>query len=176
MAIREILSIDSGRKTGEMTAAEILAAPHLLTEVMGIAINEAPPMNWRAARAVEISVEQAPELLDEIEPEILHHLESLQEQVMRGFLKIYKKKKTKISEDAANVLLAFCFTILNNQGSATAVKLYASQILEKIAKVEPDIIPELIQTLYFQAETDETAYARSAKNIIKNLEKLQLKR
>jgi len=172
-ALVELLQTDSSRVIGQMAANEILAAPHLMHTALALAIEADPPMNWRAARAVEIAVEEEPLFLKDIEPVVLSVLGSLPEKGLRGFLKMYKKPKTKLSPSAIDHLLPICFDLLEKNACSTAVKAYATQILGKIAKKEPDIIPELTHILEFLIDVDETAYVRTAKNTMKNLQKVR---
>ncbi len=167
----EITLNNSSRNSAEQIAKELIENPNLLSLAVQQALNGTQPQSWRVARSLEIAISVQPEILEQIEPLIIGQLPKLPEQTLRSFLKIYKTNSNQISENAADILLQLCFTLLENPAVAIAVRAYSCQILERLAYKFPEIIPELKYFLAFLAEQGNSSISRVARKSIKNISK-----
>lgn len=165
----DISLLDSSRQSAQQIAEELRCQPVLLSCAVAQAVSGIQPQSWRIARCIEIAVALQPGLLATIEPQILAALPSLPEQTLRSFLKMYKTSSAPISAQAANILLQLCFTLLEDSGSAVAVRAYSSQILERLTIQIPEIRDELIDLLLLLCEQNNSTLARGAKKTITRL-------
>lgn len=170
MTIRELLLQEiSKRHTGEI-AKMALKNPLIFEELWSIAVSNELPVNWRAAWAIKGVWEKNPELVEPHLGRMRKALASIKQHgVKREFLKMISENPLPNDEDELGILLKYCFDWLANPLEPIAVRIHSMDILYKISKQIPEIIPELRTTIEVAMQEGSAGTVNKGGKILKAL-------
>jgi hypothetical protein len=149
MNISDLLRDETSRLNTDFVAKLILEHPPLFDELWKLFLANEEPISRRAAWVVDVVTEKHPEwivpllevLIDSI-PDFCH------DGMKRHSLHILSR--SPLPEDKLGEIADFCFEWLLKQGEAVATKMYSMEILYRISELEPDLKPELADTIKMQ--------------------------
>lgn len=169
----KLLSIDSLRKTADLTAEAVGENPIFFDEVMQIALSDNIPQNWRAVRVIDLVSSKYYDLFIPYVNEIAQKFTSFRNVGQkRGLSKILIKYTNKLSENNTVNLIETCFKYLMSGKEAIAVKIYCMQILYEMSKLNKDIIGELEAVILYKLDDETPAFKARARMILKKICKI----
>lgn len=143
--------------------------PHLLEQLIEIAVSDPKKETWRAFWIVDKIHEKKPELIQPYLGKMIKALETIDNpSKLRHLLKVISLNM--IPEESLSFLLDYSIQKLTDPGFPIAVRVHAMQILYAISEQEPEFKPELIQLIEHEMEyhTSGGINARG-KNLLKKL-------
>lgn len=130
-----------------------------------------PKIRQRAAWPLSYAIETQP---DFIHPYwsvfvVLLDQSGLHPAIPRNILRSFQF--VDIPEKFQGKIMNYCFRILSDPKELPAFKAYSITILEKMAGLYPDILPELLLILKDQFENESPAFKSRARHILKKYNK-----
>ncbi|PLX14458.1 MAG: hypothetical protein C0594_00060, partial [Marinilabiliales bacterium] len=117
-----------------------------IEDLMQIFFKEKNMTAQRAAWAIEVVVEQKPQLVSPYMHEMIDALEGDTTQAFRrNALKFLRK--VELGDDDLGKLTNICFGIVQNAKEAIAIKMYSIYFLQKVTFMFPDLAQELFYIL-----------------------------
>jgi hypothetical protein len=166
----EDLLFDSSRRTADIAVGLIGDNPEIFKKFLDFALDDKTPYAMRAARVVQLSSHQHPELIRPYLKEIIHKLPYLKSDgLRRGFLKIFTERSLDLDEESFGILADTTFNCLNNPAEKPAMKVYSMEILFRISDFYPEIKPELISTIENQLPHSTAAIKSAGKKLLRKL-------
>lgn len=174
MSDYELKLVDSSRAFIDILAAEIGCNSKKYGEMFTIAIMDKYPLSMRAARVLQFCTEKYPPLVLPYLKNIINLLDKLKvDGVKRSFLKMIIASPRLPDEDSLGLLIDFCFSALQDNKQAIAIRAYSIDLLLKIIPVYPDLIHELIPILESREMEESAGMKRKHRYILKVLRKKQ---
>ncbi|MFW6371767.1 MAG: hypothetical protein ACOC10_11255, partial [Bacteroidota bacterium] len=122
--------------------------PGKFAEVMKIIDTAAPPVNWRAAKAIDLCCEHHPELLHPWIEMIVNNIDKTNhDSTLRSYLRMLSRYTGQMNEDQLGIIFDFSFETLFNENKAVAIRYYAMEIMVNVAKREPALKNEIMAAL-----------------------------
>lgn len=177
MSDYEVKLVDSSRALIDILAAEIGCNSEKYSEMFTIAIRDKYPLSMRAARVLQFCTEKYPSLVLPYLKNIISLLDKLKvDGGKRSFLKMIMASPTLPDEDSLGLLIEFCFTALQDNKQAIAIRAYSIDLLLKIILFYPDLAHELILILESREMEESAGMKRKHKHILNLLRKMQNQR
>jgi hypothetical protein len=145
MDLKEQL-VDSGKIVGNIVADQIGDNPFYYKQIVRMTLYEPMPMQSRAGRVLNIVTEKYPYLFLPYVDEILAFAQK-GHVLHRCILKVFAEVPLPLNEDQEGILLDLCFGWLENRELEIAPVVFCFTILHNIVKKEPDLAPELAETI-----------------------------
>lgn len=145
--------------------------PKLLPELMELGLYSSHRNSWRALYLAEKLHGTNPE---SVRPYLDKMIEQLKVESHHGKRRILLKliSINEISRDHFGFLLPHCMDTLTQAKEPVANRVHAMQILYNISEEEPELKPELIDTILHEMEYHATPGIRArGKNLLKKLRK-----
>ncbi len=169
----ENLLFDSSRRTADIAVSIIGKNPQIFREFLDFALQDKGQYSMRAARVVQLSSHNHPELIRPFLKEIIHKLPTYNNDgLRRSMLKLLAERLLNTDEETKGILVSYAFETLMNPTEKPAMKVYAMDILFKISIEYPGIQPELISTIEDQIPRSTIAVKSFGKKVLKKLYKL----
>ena len=174
MTIRELLrgeiSKRHAREIGKMT----LENPLIFEELWTIAVSDELPINWRAAWVIKGIWETNPNIVTPHIGQMRLALANInQHGVKREFLKMISENPLPDDENELGILLKCCFDWLADPLVPIVVKIHSMDILFKISKRIPEIIPELKTTIEVAMQEGSAGTVNKGGKMLKALHKIK---
>ena len=170
MKFREVLSSDSSRLIADMVVDGIGRDQQKFDEVMHIAKVAPSPVNWRAARAADLSCTKYPELFHPWLGTIVDKLEFTEhDSVLRSHLRILIRYTKEMDEEQMGKTFDFAFETLFNENKAVALRYYSMEILVNIVKREPELKDEVKMALEDLLSHSNRTFKNAIRRIMKKL-------
>lgn len=169
MSLEKIL-FDSSRAAADMAVDIIRQKPEMFKEVYNLCMKQEGKMAMRAARVVWLVSEEMPEMFKPYFPDVVNRLDNLtHSSVKRCMYKILSVYDLSGEEDLHGHIIDSCFSRATNSGEEIATRGYSLMVLERFAKIYPEIVSELMAALQLMIDNGPGTLARYAK---KRLDKL----
>ncbi|MBN2611705.1 MAG: hypothetical protein JXB00_09130 [Bacteroidales bacterium] len=172
MSFKEQLA-DSSKIIGELVAANVGCNADYYREILELVLNEPMPMSSRAGRVLDICTDKCPGLFKTHVHKVINHIKKRQE-IHRCILKIFAEKMVQLNTNQEGILVDACFSWLADDKQPVAIKAYCMDILERFARKEPEIIPELTGLLDDAGRTGSPGIKNKVSKIMKRLSALRL--
>jgi hypothetical protein len=144
MSIIEHQLVDSSRIIADMAVAHIGNDQPLFDDAIELLLRDIYPLSMRSARVVQLVVQKHPNLLrPHVQTLISAISKSKVDGVKRCALKILSETPVFITEDEFGELADICFSFAEDEKNAIAIRAFAIDILLKVAKKYPEVMPEL---------------------------------
>lgn len=126
----------------------------------------------RAAWPVSYCVMQYPSLINKHWKGLINHLKkaNLHNAVKRNGLRLMQD--IKIPEKYHGEIMSLCFTFLESPREALAIKVFSMTVLGNLARIYPDIIPELTLIIEDQLPQQSAGFKSRAKKVLKIIKEL----
>jgi len=138
--------VDSGRIVGEMVAANVGNNPEYYKQIVDMTLYEKMPMQSRAGRVLYLCAEKYPYLFPPHIDRVLEHAQK-GNILHRAFLYIFAEMDLPMTEDQEGILLDLSFQWLNERELEVAHIIFCFTYIFKIVKKEPELAPELAETI-----------------------------
>lgn len=125
-------------------------------------------ISQRAAWSLNYCVIAYPELLDKHWSAFLQNLQQTgrHNAIKRNSIRLLQE--IEIPEEYHGIVMDTCFRLASTPGEAVAVKAFSLTVLGKLAKIYPDIIPELKLLIEDQLPNQTAAFMVRARQILKS--------
>ena len=126
-------------------------------------------LSQRAAWPVSYCVSSHPSLIKRHLKVLLQKMKStgVHNAIKRNGLRLLNDLEIPVIYEGE--IIEMCFSFLNSQQEAIAVKTFSMSILERLTLKYPDLIPELYISIEDQLPHQSTAFKSKGKKILKNL-------
>lgn len=126
-------------------------------------------LSQRAAWPVSYCVSSYPSLIKRHLKDLLQKMKStgVHNAIKRNGLRLLND--VEITEKYEGEIIEMCFSFLNSQQEAIAVKTFSMSILERLTLKYPDLTTELYVSIEDQLPHQSTAFKSKGKKILKNL-------
>ncbi len=140
---QNILNSDSLRATANIAIEAVGAVPEYFKEVLDISLETKPPINWRAARVIALTVDDYPELFIPYVNKIAHLFPSFKNDgLKRSFALILSKYVTHFNEESQADMIEVCFKYMLSD-EKMSVKYNCMKVLFEMTKIIPELKGEL---------------------------------
>lgn len=170
MDFKEIL-FDSSRLVAEKTVELIGQDEEKYGELFEFVLDNYPCYSARAIRVFYIVGELHPEMVLSYIDRIIQNIDTVNNSVLRGFLKVLINHVKSLNEKQFGILMNLCFKLLTDPSAEIAHKIYSMHILYNMFKIEPLIKDELIASIESNLEFGSKGVKSIGKKMIKKLEK-----
>ena len=165
MQLEDIL-FDSSRRTADMAVSAIGDNPEIFKKFLNLALADRGRYTMRAARVVQLAAGRHPGLVLPYIRDVIHKLPGFKtDGLKRSVAKLLAEQSFSLDEDTLGVLTVVCFKWLADPLEKAAMKVYAMDILYKVALLYPEIKPELISTIEEQFPRSTVAVVSHGKKI-----------
>lgn len=169
-----LLNRHSSRRNIDEIATLIGNDPELFNQALAFSFSEPYPINMRASWAISHCCDHDSTLiqphLDEI---VLRLAPSLVAGVKRNYIRIFSKQANLSGMEQLGRLIDLCFALFNDPAETIAVRAFCLDVILKIGISEPDLIPEIIQSIEFNQEFFSAGLKSKSKKVIAMLAKSQ---
>ncbi len=168
----EILKIDSSRLIADMATKVVGKDKTLFQQLLLLMRAEDAPINWRAARVVELVTNKHPSLFSPFANPIAKEFSTYKtDGLKRSLAKVFRKHLAQLTEENTARLIGTCFAYLTSGKEPVAVEVNCMQLLFDFTKLHPEIAPELRATieLLLQEKSNSAAFCGRAKQILRKL-------
>jgi hypothetical protein len=149
MNISELLKDETSRLNTDFVAKIIIEHPPLFDELWKLFIANEEPVSRRAAWVVDVVTEKHPEWIELRLDELVDMIPSFGHDGLKRH-SLHILSRSPLPENKLGEIADFCFEWLLKQGEAVATKMYSMEILYRISELEPDLKPELADTIRMQ--------------------------
>lgn len=141
-------------------------------QVLALSFSESYPVNMRASWAIVHFCDKNPHFIQPHLDEIVLKLNpNMVAGLKRNYIKVFATHAKLNQMEQLGRLIDFCFTLFNDPAETIAVRAFSLDVLLKVGKTEPDLIPEIIETILFHKEHFSAGLQNKAKKVIAKLEK-----
>jgi hypothetical protein len=166
----ELLEAEASRKQIDYVLTIVGNDKKTISLLMELALFGTYPHSNRAAWTLDILDRKHPELLTPHIEILLKNLPNVKnDSVKRPVLSILSKRR--FSKKHQGILVDYAFDILQNNNEKIASKVFAMEIIAKIAEDEPDLIGELFSVIDLQYKDASAGFRARARNVRRTLQK-----
>lgn len=168
------LNQHSSRRNIDKIAALIGDDQDLFDKAVALSFSEPYPLNMRASWAISHCCDKSPTYIQpHLDKIVLNLNASVVAGVKRNYIRIFAKQGDFSNMEQLGRLIDLCFEFFNDPTEAIAVRVFCLDVLLKVGKTEPDLIPEIIQSIEFNQEFFSAGLKSKSKNVITKLSKFQ---
>lgn len=168
----EDLLFDSSKETVVRASHIIQNDGKLFREMLDIALANKPKISARASRSICETIQRDDQLAIPYFRKILNEIQRIDsESVIFNLLHIFALSPLPDDEDDLGWLTKTCFDWMERNVQRIAIKVYALVILERIARIYPEISGELIAMIESQIPHLSPAFKSRGKKTIEKLKR-----
>jgi hypothetical protein len=168
------LNRHSSRRSIDEIATLIGESQALFDTAIALSFSEPYPINMRASWAISHCCDVNPSYIQPHLDKIALTLSpSLVAGVKRNYIRIFAKQANFANMEQLGRLIDVCFDFFNNPAETIAVRAFCLDVILKIGKTEPDLIPEIIQSIEFNQEFFSAGLKNKSQKVIATLLKFQ---
>ncbi|MEP7110622.1 MAG: hypothetical protein ABI760_21695 [Ferruginibacter sp.] len=166
----EILKEHSRAQCNKITAW-VGAAQKRFDELFNLFLNDEYRVTQRAAWPLSYCVSGHPEFIKKRFPELIKNLNKprIHDAVKRNTVRILQG--IDIPKKYQGEVMNICFHYVESPGEAVAIKAFSLTILGNLAKLYPDIVPEIKILIEEQMPNQTAAFKSRAKRLLKVFDK-----
>jgi len=164
----ELLKTDSSRLIADMLKNEVGDSQENFNILYSFCLSHTYPVAMRAAHALQFCCEDFPELINPFIDELVEKIiETKEEGVRRGFLKILAENVDPYEINNSGLLMDKCFEWALSENEKPAIRAYSLGILVRICKREPLLKPELESVIEIISNDQSAAVRAKARWVLK---------
>ena len=168
------LNQHSSRRNIDEIATLISNDQALFDKAVALSFSEPYPINMRASWAVSHCCDHDSTFIQPHLDEIALKLApSLVAGVKRNYIRIFAKQANLSGMEQLGRLIDLSFDLFNNPAETIAVRAFCLDLILKIGITEPDLIPEIIQSIEFNQEFFSAGLKNKSQKVIAKLSKFQ---
>ncbi|MEI6348096.1 MAG: hypothetical protein WCP69_09145 [Bacteroidota bacterium] len=172
MNVLELLNQHSSRRLVDSIVELIGYDKELFDEVVALSFSEPYPINMRASWVIQHYCAKNATFIQSHLDDILQKLNSSQVAgVKRNYIKIFACYANLNKIENLGKLIDLCFLFFNDPAETIAVRVFCLDVLLKVGETEPDLIPEIIDSIMFHSEYFSAGLKNKAGKVIKKLSK-----
>jgi hypothetical protein len=149
MNLEALLNEETSRLNTDFVAKLIIENPPFFSELWDIFIRNQEPISRRAAWVVDVVTEKYPEWANSKLEALVDALPAFSHDGMKRH-SLHVLSRSPLPGNRLGEITDLCFNMLLNPGEAVAAKMYSMEILYRISEIEPDIKPELADSIRMQ--------------------------
>jgi len=171
--IKQILDTSSKKKI-DFLLSEIKKKPVLAEEVLSLALINEHPFSWRAAWALSHYSKKNKKFIEDNQDRIILKLEEIKHPSQVGCLLI-TLNNIELDSENLGIVADVCIAMLKGEIEAGYIRMYAMEVMIKIAKQYPELSHEFIEVIEYAKQGFEKNYIISrAEKAIDELIKLKV--
>lgn len=168
-----LLNQHSSRRAIDEIVALIVDDQKLFDQTVALSFTLPYPMNMHASWAIAHCCEQNPAFIQRHLDDILLKLNStLAPGLKRNYIRIFAKQAELASMEQLGRLIDLCFTFFNDPAETIAVRAFCLDVLLKVGASEPDLIPEIIQSIEFNQAHFSTGLQSKSRKVLAKFSKV----
>ena len=172
MTFRELLMTEMSRAHTDYVAGLLVEKPEWFDSLWSIFLGKEETPARRAAWVLDLYSERNPEVLSGKEEELIVSLSSFRHGgLKRHALKMLLRTPFENATNAGT-LASICFDWLILPATPVAVKANAMDILFRLTLAEPELAPELYESIRMGMDEGSPGYKNHGEKILKKLEKI----
>jgi hypothetical protein len=166
--LRELLQKGSGRNRADVVADAVEQRPELFPELVRIYLGSEDPASRAAAWAVDLCAERHPEWITPYIEEMAGSLPRFRHDAFkRHTLRILLR--LPLPERELGTLINTCFGWMVSGTEAVAQKVFAMEMLYRVALAEPDFRKELADSIILRIDEETPGFRNRGAKILKKL-------
>jgi hypothetical protein len=170
MNISDLLRNETSRLNTDFVAKIITEHPPLFDKLWKLFLADEEPISRRAAWVVDIVTEKHPEWVTGLLEDLVVSIPSFSHDGMKRH-SLHLLSRSPLPENKLGEIADFCFGWLMRPGEAVATKMYSMEILYRISELEPDLKPELADSIRMQMIEGTPGIKCAGKRILEKLGK-----
>jgi hypothetical protein len=168
MNISDLLSDETSRLNTDFVAKIIIENPPLFDELWKLFLANEEPVSRRAAWVVDVVTEKHPEWVKGLLEELIDCIPTFGHDGLKRH-SLHILSRSPLPENKLGEIADFCFEWLLKQGEAVATKMYSMEILYRISELEPDLKPELADSIRLLMEEGSPGIRSCGNRTLKKL-------
>jgi hypothetical protein len=166
--LTELLAKGAGRNRADVVSDAVEQRPELFPELVGIYLANEEPVSRVAAWAVDLCAERHPEWMQPYIGKMAGALpgfghDALKRHTLRMLMRL------PLPEAELGTLMNVCFGYITSGKEAVAQKVYAMEVLYRIAQTEPDLKKELADSISWRMGEETAGFRNRGLKILKKL-------
>lgn len=166
--IEQLLLKGSGRNRADVVADAIIQRPDLFPELVRIYLGNENEASRVAAWATDLIVEQHPEWIHSYIEEMTAALPRFRHDAFKRHT-LRMLMRLPLPVEGLGTLLRVCFDWLVRPHEAAAQKVYAMELLYRVYLTEPDLGPELADSIRWRMDEETPGFRCKAEKILKKI-------
>ena len=154
----------------DFVAKMVFENPPLFSELWKIFMLNEEPVSRRAAWVVDVVTEKHPDWITSLVEELVDRIPSFCHDGMKRH-SLHILLRSPLPENKLGEITGFCFEWLMKPGEAVATKMYSMEILYLISELEPDLKPELADSIRMQMIEGSPGIKCCSKRILEKLDR-----
>lgn len=168
MNFTELLHEGHSRAYTDFVANIIFNHPPFFIELWKIFLANEEPVSRRAAWVIDVCSEEKPEWIAPLLKELIKTFpEFTHDGMKRHSLRILAR--SPLPAEKLGELASICFDWLMHRDESVATKMYCMEILYRISEIEPDLKPELADSIRMQMVEGTPGIRSCGKRLLKKL-------
>ena len=173
MDLKIILSQHSSRRLVDSVVELIGYDKSIFDEIVALSFSEAYPINMRASWVIQHYCAKNSTFIQSHLDDILEKVDASQVAgVKRNYIKIFAVYANLSKVENLGKLIDLCFLLFNDPAETIAVRVFCLDVLLKVGLTEPDLIPEIIDSIMFHSEYFSAGLKNKADKVINKLSKI----
>jgi hypothetical protein len=170
MNISDLLRDETSRLNTDFVAKLILEHPPLFDELWKLFLANEEPISRRAAWVVDVVTEKQPEWIESKIEELVDTIPTFGHDGLKRH-SLHILSRSPLPKNKLGDIVDFCFSWLLQPGEAVATKMYSMEILYLISELEPDLKPELADSIRMQMIEGTPGIKSCGRRILEKLSK-----
>lgn len=168
MNVSDLLLEEHSLAQTDFVANLVFNHPPLFQELFKVFMTDEEPVSRRAAWVIDVCSESHPEWIAPLLPELTKTFPGFSHDGMkRHSLRILTR--SPLPTDQLGELASICFDWLMRREESVATKMYCMEILYRISESEPDLKPELADSIHMQMMEGTPGIRSCGNRILKKL-------
>lgn len=154
--IKQILSTSSKKKI-DFLISEIKKKPSIAQQLLSLALLNEYPFSWRAAWALSHYSKMNKRFIEAHQDRIILKLQEIHHPSQVGCLLI-TLNNIQLNSENLGIVADVCIAMLKGEIEVGYVKMYAMELMLKIAKRYPELSAEFIEVVEYAKQGFEKSY------------------
>ncbi len=167
--LEDLLLAEMSRRNTDLVAGVIEQKPALLDDLFRIYLRNEEPVSRRAAWVIDTVTEKFPMLLEGWIDPMLEALPSFSHNGLKRHTLRMLARSPLPEKNQIGPLIHLCFQWLLSPMEAVAVKVHCMDLLYRISQIEPEIKPELADSIEWRLNEEPPGFRSHGKKMLKKL-------
>ena len=175
MNVATLLLEEHSRAQTDFVAKVIFNHPALFLELWKLFMANEEPVSRRAAWVIDVCSEKNPEWIAPLLNELIETIPAFSHDALkRHSLRILAR--SPLPAEKLGELATTCFNLLMLRNESVAAKMYCMEILYRISEMEPELKPELSDSISFQMVEGTPGIRSCGNRLLKKLSREMARR
>lgn len=169
--LEDLLMVETSRRNTDLIAGLIFQKPELFEDLFRIYCRNEEPVSRRAAWVIDTVTEKYPGFLNNRVDSLVEVLPDFHHDGLKRHTLHILSYAPLPDKKHFGFLINICFDWLLSPIEAVATKVYCMELLYRISELEPDIKPELVESIEWRLNEENPGFKNRGVKLLKKLSK-----